>query len=71
MTSQEKAKEITSRFEILNGNYTYGPHSDEAKLCALICCDEIIKAINNYKGSDNAIHNIKYFNDVKTEIEKL
>ena len=80
MKSQEKAKELYLKYHNLwiNGN------SIMAKQCALIAVDEILEATKKYiairekvnyskTGFDNVVHAQydKYWQEVKTEIEKL
>ena len=56
MKPKEKAKGLVDRF--LERRYT----DEDAKECALICVDEIQKVTN---------HEIKYWQEVKQEINKL
>ena len=65
MTPQEKAKELVDKFSNVPLLDSY-----EAKQCALIAVDEIIKAI---KIADNItfMYVIDYYKEVKNEIEKL
>ena len=71
MTAKEKAKELLKRFmsiedsksEFIKGSVLLT--STEAKQCALICVDEILKAMYvENRGNP-------YWNEVKQEIEKL
>ena len=57
MTPKEKA------IELYNKMYDYSLFEEEAKRCALIAVDEILKT-NPYKARN-------YWHEVKTEIEKL
>jgi hypothetical protein len=70
MTPKEKAYELLSKF-----NYSYNCSKEEfilyktleeLKRCALISVDEIMDSLEK-NGSWNA----QYWEDVKTEIEKL
>lgn len=71
MTPEEKAKELVKMFLKFADNGD--PYQDEplakenAKQCALICCDE--------QGKEyvflNPIQAKEYWNEVKKEIEKL
>lgn len=66
MTPKEKAKELYDNF--------YGLYPDQdaqfiAIECALIAVDEILNALS-YKVSSN-FEELKYFEEVKQEIEKL
>ncbi len=63
MTPKEKANELFGKFYSKTGPFT------EAKECALIAVDEILNALS-YKVSSN-FEEIKYFVEVKQEIEKL
>lgn len=69
MTHKEKAKELVDSFR----QYFYGfgisaeQQIEQATQCALICVKEIISVA---KGSDDADH-INWWEEVKTEIEKL
>lgn len=75
MTTKEKAKELVNKYSeqifIVSGMYS----SEEAKQCALICVDEIIK--NESRGFDiedcNPFtqENIIFWQEVKKEIIKL
>ena len=53
---KDKAKELYHKF------LTCQPDMHLAKQCALICCDELI---------DSVPRNIKHFEHLKKEIEKL
>ena len=57
MTPKEKAQELYDKM------YDYSLFEEEAKRCALIAVDEILKT-NPYKARN-------YWHEVKTEIEKL
>ena len=56
MTPKEKAKEIAMKFD------KYG-QTDNAVKCALICVDEILEFHDRI--------DVKYWKEVKQEIEKL
>jgi hypothetical protein len=66
MTPKEKAEELTLKYHNLwiNGN------SIMAKQCALIAVDELIEVASDYCDYDETITK-KYWEKVKTEIEKL
>ena len=70
MTPKEKAKELIDKFY----NHTFNVEKDtednfeSAKECALICCDEVLKA--NHIWYEGTIPYI-YWNNVKKQIEKL
>ena len=67
LTPKEKAKELVERFlgikkinpESITRPYNY----QEAKQCALICVDEILKFHDRI--------DVKYWKEVKQELEKL
>jgi hypothetical protein len=70
MTPQEKAKELYNKF------LRYVPAEEEfeheyAKQCALIAVDEIISNIEPSVSMDVISARIKYWEQVKKEIEKL
>ena len=68
MTPEEKAKELVEKFYSISGYRRF------AIGYALICVDEIIKALNSYTTNNSEIHNsrrTKYWQEVKQEIEKL
>jgi hypothetical protein len=77
MTPKEKAKELVNKYlrtyPIYDNptvviSYTY----NEAKQCALIAVDEIIKAIPDASDDNSPYnHELKYWQEVKQEIEKL
>jgi hypothetical protein len=71
MTPKEKATSIVDTMYLIisnNGQFT-GEHSipfkfEEAKKCALICCDEVL----GYMGADRGY---QFWSEVKQEIENL
>ena len=70
MTPKEKAKELVDKF------VQYTPAEEEyefpyAKQCALIAVDEIISEIEPSVTMDVIEARIKYWEEVKQEIEKL
>ena len=65
MTSKEKALDLQHRMK----DCLYSDGLVDAKQCALICVEEILKAIPTYTGNLNP--NWKYWNDVKEELLKL
>ena len=73
MTPKEKAKELYDKFN--PHARVWDCYSDEplkenhAKQCALICVDEIIHDMQIRLGLDK--EDVEYWQDVKTEIEKL
>jgi len=68
MTPQEKAQELFGKYAMyLRANLMYDEEANEdAKQCALIAVDEIIKA-----GQDVDEFADSYWQEVKQEIEKL
>jgi len=71
MTPKEKANELTQRFELIDREHRYQDELNlfEAKQCALICVDEMIKNIiwsSDFNGSKR-----KQLEEVKQEINKL
>ena len=66
MSAKEKAKELVDNFTFMCKECDYDWN---AKKCALIAVDEILKAVN----SDWSFmqKRIDYWNEVKTEIQKL
>ena len=67
MTSKEKAEEliVNYKMQIIKLNY------DEAKQCALIAVDEILKMIDKSMQGFLDSDIIAYWQQVKKEIEKL
>ena len=63
MTAKEKAKELY--FKMYN-IYGYTDYHLIAKQCALILADEVLDNLEDNTGKD-----IKYWQEVKQEIEKL
>jgi hypothetical protein len=75
MTPKEKAQELVDKFLLeITGVDKYSYNIDSmnlfsAKQCALIAVDEILNALS-YKASSN-FEELKYFVEVKQEIEKI
>ena len=63
MTPKEKAEELLNKFN--NPDRTNYPYVHNAQQCALITVDEILQQILWDKGA------VKYWNEVKQEIEAL
>jgi hypothetical protein len=63
MTAKDKAMEIAMKFDKEG-------ETDNAKQCALICVDEIVKVLwhNHDKNSEKMY---RYYIEVKREIEKI
>ena len=74
MTPKEKAQELVDRFKNMkiNGQLIY-PSDLYCKQCALICVDEIMKAIYQVEseGGTICVNSISDWQEVKQEIEKL
>ena len=83
ISPKQKARELISRFDVkyqynfITGSIPVSMHDSVIKQCALICVDEIlksspcvIKAITP-NGKKGWVGNSGYWQEVKTEIEKL
>jgi hypothetical protein len=73
MTPEQKAKELFGKYAMyLRANLRYDEEANEdAKECALIAVDEIIEANPiAFDEDDNCIEK-QWWQEVKTEIEKL
>jgi hypothetical protein len=70
MTPKEKAKELVDKYWIyLRAGLLYDEEAkDDAKHCALIAVDEILKVASFYNDSQAEV---TYWEEVKEEIEKL
>ena len=70
MKAKEEAKKLVSKYyALIDFSEVYQRSSKSAKQCALICVDEILaelKKIGILIDSD-----VKYWQEVKQEIEKL
>ena len=84
LTPKEKAKELVNRFWELDmfddKGDLYWIGKEEAKQCALICLDEVINSglgsrliqfEYSNKNSTKLLSPIKYWQEVKKEIEEL
>jgi hypothetical protein len=73
MTPTEKAKELVDKYWIyLRAGLLYDEEAKEdAKQCALIAVDELIKAVVDDKESEYMSLKDIYWMEVKKEIEKL
>jgi hypothetical protein len=71
MTPKDKAKELFDKYFIyLRANLMYDQEAKEdAKQCALIAVDEILKSHNNLYGVNSK--KTKFYLEVKQEIELL
>jgi len=67
MSPKDKAIELVNKYLM---NTPVGFHIDDAKECALIAMDEIIKQCWDYRDIDLEA-SYDYWNEVKKEIEKL
>jgi hypothetical protein len=74
MTAKEKANELVAKFAMyLRAGLMFDSDADEdAKQCALIAVEEIIKSSPTIIGQMTGIKsNKKYWQKVKQEIEKI
>jgi hypothetical protein len=75
MTPQEKAKELIEKYLNMNDGLIqeFIPIPIEgARQCALIAVDEMIeKLVELSNDKFTFIHDVKYYQEVKQEIEKL
>jgi len=73
MTPKEKAIEIFDKFRVKvhDRDGTSAMNEFEAKQCALMAVDEIIKAVNDPDDTFLSKDGVDYWNEVKEEIEKL
>jgi hypothetical protein len=71
MTAQEKAKELFDNYYIICQEYTEEIQcSIQAKQCALIAVDELLKECWDHREIDLQA-GYDYWNEVKREIKKL
>lgn len=72
MTPKDKAIELYNNYEQLGRDFTRGVSMKEfAKQCALIAVNEVIANIEPSVSMDVITARIKYWTEVKEEIEKL
>lgn len=74
MTQAEKAKELVGKFQFIYVEPMYlSSAKKHSKECALIAVDEIILAIPEAVLASNSPYNheLRYWQQVKQEIEKL
>jgi hypothetical protein len=73
MTPKEKAEELIDKFKPLCGGYFGGKINKVfAKQCASIAVDEILLALPDASDDDSTYnHELKYWQEVKQEIENL
>lgn len=72
MSPQEKAKEFVEK--MYNADDPMGKYPmcfDTAKQCALLAVDEILNALGKADTAYDLLPTIEYYQQVKTEIEKL
>lgn len=70
MTSKQKADELFDKYYILCQEYTEEIQcSIQAKQCALIAVNEVLKSQKNIYGVNNRA--TKFYLEVKEELEKL
>jgi hypothetical protein len=65
MTPKEKAKELYNKYCNMES------HCDDAKECSLVAVDEILLYLKNSDDVMTSIKAVDYWQEVKTEIEKL
>ena len=71
MTSKEKAKELVNKYFHYPKPILKSYEIAKGKKCALIAVDEIINFIPSNPSKELREVSIKYWEEVKTEIEKL
>jgi hypothetical protein len=75
MTPKEKAFELAHKFRLLEIRTSENSHMmisiADAKQCALIAVDEILKAVDNPDEKYLMKHIVEYWSQVKQEIENL
>jgi len=68
MNAKEKAKELVDKYdEIL----TYIESKSKAKQCALIAVEEMIEYLTILTDVMTSLDAVKYWNDVKSELQSL
>ena len=70
MKAKDKAKELVDRFDETR---TYFDYKSNAKQCALICVNEMIKFAYDveWEKKEEAVAKIKFLKKAKKEINKL
>lgn len=68
-TSKEKAEELVYEYDFLQA-VIEGFSFNDAKQCALIAVDEIMKAVG-WEEMELGVDRDNYWQEVKTEIKKL
>lgn len=69
MTPKEKAYELCYKFMICNSYQAIVWHN--ARICSLIAVNGFINCDTNIMSKSNARKHVYYWQEVKTEIEKL
>ena len=70
MTPKEKAIELVEKYN-LDEYLFYSIHEFQARKCALIAVDEILKAVDNPDETYLMKHSVNYWKEVKQEIKAL
>jgi hypothetical protein len=72
MNAKEEANKIVDKMYIVCMEYTEEIQcSLQAKQCAIICVDEIIKEVDDNYDTLHSADRKQFWNEVKREIEKL
>lgn len=72
METREKAKELIDKMKLATDEFGYiNINKERHKQCALIAVDEIINNSIEWLGCKYQDEEIKYWQEVKQEIEKL
>jgi hypothetical protein len=77
MTAKEKAQEIVNQFRKYSSGedeyYMFSPaiEKENAKLCAVLAVDEMLKEIKDSADKEIVVPRIIYWEKVKQEIHKL
>ena len=70
MSEKEKAQELKDKFEDSNVIANGGMMHDANEInCAIICINEILHALDYHRWQNATV--IKYYEEVKKELEKL
>ena len=74
MKAKDKAKELVNRFMEVNREQRYQDDLNifEAKQCALICVEKILKELDGFVNDDGyQFSRVQFYKEVKQEINKL
>jgi len=72
MTAQEKAEQLIHKMYVVHSNSVSEITLYFAKQCAIIAVDEILEEFDHIPFDDEyGTHKMKYWQQVKQEIEKL